>query len=180
MGADRAVESGMTQPSSDAQARYDDDVFAWSLEQADVLRAMRGRAGLPNGLDLENVIEEIAGVGNSQLSGVESYVRLILVHAIKCVSSASSEPKRHWRAEIANFHADLLPRYSPSMRRALDLDLIWRRAVGQAQAQLEERDESVAPGLSGRCPVDFADLVGETIAVDVLLARISDPGTTPP
>jgi hypothetical protein len=157
----------------DERTHYHDDFYGWSQDQAEVLRSMRDRPGLPNGLDLEHVIEEIEGVGSSQLSAVESFLRLILVHLIKAGSSANPEVRGHWREETLGFHADLLARYSPSMRRALDLDLVWRRALRQAEAALEEYGEAVAPGLKGSCPLALEDLLREELDLPGLLSRVT-------
>jgi uncharacterized protein DUF29 len=42
----------------DRPTPYDEDFYAWSREQADVLRGLAERRDLPNALDLEHVIEE--------------------------------------------------------------------------------------------------------------------------
>lgn len=158
--------------SVDALTRYDEDVFAWSREQADVLRTLLARPGLPNGLDLPNVIEEIEDVGNNQLHAVESCIRLILVHLIKVVSSRSPEPKRHWLAEIVSFHADLMQRYTPSMRQAVDLDRLWRRALKQSSASLEAEGEEVVLDMRSACPVHLDQLTSEELDRAQLVAQV--------
>ena len=60
----------------DRRSLYEDDIYAWAQQQADALRRLATRRDLPNELDLENVAEEIEDVGRSELSRVESYIRL--------------------------------------------------------------------------------------------------------
>ena len=164
----------------DERTSYEDDFYGWTQDQAEVLRSMRDRPGLPNGLDLEHVIEEIEGVGSSQLSAVESFLRLILVHLIKAASSASTDPKGHWRAEIVGFHADLLGRYSPSMRQNINVDRIWRRALEQARLALAAQDETLARGFGPECPFQLDDFLGESVSLEKLAARAQDAGRGSP
>lgn len=156
----------------DTLTPYREDIYAWSREQADVLRSLRERPGLPNDLDLEHVIEEIEGVGSSQLSAVESYLRLILLHMLKMVSSLNPGPKGHWRSEIVGFHADFLSRYSRSMRQQIDLKKIWKLALDQAEALLEDYGEQVAPGLRNGCPLTLDDLLRKPLDVPALVDHV--------
>jgi hypothetical protein len=49
-------------------ARYEDDVYTWSQQQAEALRhAARSRANLPEPVDFANVAEEIESLGASEL-----------------------------------------------------------------------------------------------------------------
>ena len=57
--------------------RYDDDFFAWTQYQAQVLRTLRTR---DNRFDREHVAEEIEDLGKSERNAVRSQVRRILVH----------------------------------------------------------------------------------------------------
>ncbi|MBV9250426.1 MAG: DUF29 family protein [Acetobacteraceae bacterium] len=82
---------------------YDDDVYAWSEQQAAALRKLVTRRDLPNELDLAHVAEEIEDVGVSQLHAVRSLIRLILIHAIKC-----------WADPLA---------------RSVDMDALWTRGL---------------------------------------------------
>jgi len=96
----------------------------YSLEQqaAAIRRLGRNARELPNELDIENVAEEIEGVGRSELAAVESYLELIFVHLIRLVVEPDSTSVRHWRGEIAAFHANARRRYSPSMRQRIDIN----------------------------------------------------------
>lgn len=155
----------------DDRPAYENDFYGWSQDQAEVLRSMRGGPGLPNGLDLDRVIEEIEGVGGSQLSSVESFLRLIFVHLIKMASSPLAAPTGHWRSEIFGFHAEFLSRYSGSMRRKIDLPRIWGQARDQAGALLEDHGAAVAPGLAAACPFELDAFLVDRLDIDALVAR---------
>ena len=60
----------------DRRSLYDDDIYAWTQQQAEVLRRLaETRRDLPNELDLENVAEESrtranrSCIGSRALSG---------------------------------------------------------------------------------------------------------------
>jgi hypothetical protein len=142
---------------------YDDVILLWSEEQAALIRRLgASRRDLPNELDLENVAEEIESVGRSELAAVESQLQNILVHLIKLSSEPESSAVRHWRAEVAGFHAELLRRYAPSMRQRLDLDQIWRIARKLVLLSLPEDGELTSP-LPERSPVSLDSLLVEDV-----------------
>src|SRR4051794_29514267 len=105
------------------RSAYEDDVFAWSQQQAAVLRDLaRTRRDLPNELDLEHVAEEIEDLGIVQLRTVEKLLRRLLEDAIKLASSPSSDAAAGWRQEIRTFQSDALSYYTAAMRQRIDLE----------------------------------------------------------
>jgi Domain of unknown function DUF29 len=152
---------------------YDEDIYAWSQHQAAVLRGLRSRRDLPNELDLEHVAEEIEDVGNSQLSAVQSYLRLIFVHLMKAACSRSVEPQLHWRGEVVGFHLDLVSRFKESMRKDIDLDSICSGAFKQAAASLKDHGEEISPLLRLGCPFELDELVCQDIEPEALLSRVA-------
>ena len=60
--------------------RYDDDFYAWTQYQAEVLRSM---AVADNRFDRENIAEEIETLGRSERDAVRSQVRRIIEHLLK-------------------------------------------------------------------------------------------------
>ena len=58
--------------------RYEEDVLAWSEEQAALLRA-----GETAGLDWQNLAEEIESLGKSQKSELRSRLALVIQHLLK-------------------------------------------------------------------------------------------------
>ncbi len=60
---------------------YERDILAWSESQAALLRRL-ARGERVNDVDWEHVVEEIEGVGLSELNAVRSYLRLIMTHLL--------------------------------------------------------------------------------------------------
>lgn len=157
---------------------YDEDVYAWSEQQAAALRRLAARCDLPDDLDVTHIAEEIEGVGESQLHTARSLIRLILAHAVKCWADPNAPSVRHWAAEIGNWHDGLADRLTPAMRAKIDMAVLWRRAMRQAELDLaaQDRDEArqrVAEGMQEAiCPITLDDLCGETVTVENLAGRI--------
>jgi hypothetical protein len=120
----------------DHDTQYETDICTWAEQQAAALRSLASRVDLPNELDLANVIEEIEDVGISQLRSVNSFMRLILSHIILIAARADSDSMDHWIREVATFRGELIQFWQPSMRRRIDMDQIWRRAVEEATLKL--------------------------------------------
>ena len=73
------------------RALYDDDFFAWTQEQAELLR--QGSAA-SNGLDFDLIAEEIEDLGKSELHTVQSRCEDIIEHLLKLEYSGVAEPVR--------------------------------------------------------------------------------------
>jgi len=60
-----------------------EDFYAWTREQAAALRQLAAmRPDIPLDLDLENLAEEVEGLGRDQRFEVEGYIEEILEHFI--------------------------------------------------------------------------------------------------
>ena len=150
---------------------YDTDVLAWSAEQADLLRRL-ARGARVNGLDWENVIEEIEDVGKSERNAVRSPLQQALVHLLKIHRFPQSGAIRHWSDEVLAFLDASATRYTPSMMHAVDLEHLYQRA----RSRVEQYDEDgMQPrGLPAACPFVLSDLMADRPSVHDLLARITD------
>ena len=60
------------------RVRYEEDLYAWSLQQVALLRANRA-----DSLDWEHLAEEIAAVGGKDRRKLESRLCVILLHLLK-------------------------------------------------------------------------------------------------
>ena len=138
-----------------------DDFFAWSQEQAAVLRRLAARRDLPNDLDLAHIAEEIEDVGRSELHSVQSYIRLTLVHLIEAARVNDDGLRAHRRSEIVSFRNDLLTRYTPSMRQRIDLDLLWKRALEEAEARLAAYGQPGLANAPATCPLPLDAFLAE-------------------
>jgi hypothetical protein len=139
-----------------ADGLYDTDILAWSQTQADLLsRIARGQR--VNGVDWENVVEEIADVGLSQLSSVRGLLRQAMMHLLKLHLWPDDTAGRHWRTGIDVFLDDAAERYAPSMRQRLDLEKIWRQSR-TSMARASGIDPAVS-SLPTACPWTLDDLL---------------------
>jgi hypothetical protein len=159
---------------STAAPDYDADFFAWTQHQARLLRSFRKwAADLPPEIDFAQVAEEIEDLGKAELNAVKSFVRQILVHLIEAASDPRSQALAHWRSEATSFHADLLDRYEASMRQRIDIDALWQRARGVADAVLGEHGSTIAAGIPEECPFSVADIVAPHFRFDDALEKIA-------
>jgi len=137
-------------------SRYDDDFYAWTQEQAELLR--RGPAGA-NRLDAELVAEEIEDLGRSELHAAQSLCEHIIEHLLKLEYSGLDEPADHWRDEIVEWRIQLGRKLTRTITAKLDLADRYRLAL-----RLLRRFERDAPGLMARvpaeCPYSLEQILG--------------------
>lgn len=145
-----------------SESLYEQDILAWSEQQADALR--RRDAG-HNALDWDNLAEEIGDVGLSILHGCESQIENILEHMLKIEYVRSPQDIPGWRKKIRAFRRPLRKRLSPTMKR-------------RVEAELSETIEDVIRAMQD------GDLLSEEQAVEArargrTLAEILDPDWYP-
>ena len=129
-----------------AHSLYDEDFYAWTQEQAELLR--RGGAGA-NGLDVELIAEEIEDLGKSELHACQSLCEHIIEHLLKLEYSGLAEPARHWRQEIVEWRLQLERKLTRSITAKMNLDERYRNAL-----RLLRYFEAEAPGLMARIPAE--------------------------
>jgi hypothetical protein len=70
------------------------------------------------------------------------------------------------------------------MAQRLDLDRLWRQALKEAEAALEDEGGALAPGLPRDCPFPLDDLVSEAFdfrqALEILHAHTGNSGPAHP
>ncbi|HEV7264856.1 MAG TPA: DUF29 domain-containing protein [Falsiroseomonas sp.] len=157
----------------DLPALYDDDLHAWALHQAAVLRRLKAsRLPLPNDLDLEHVAEEIEDLGNEQRFQVEGNLEQALAHLIKAAVLAGDPAVPHWLVEVTAFLATAARRWRPSMRRAMDTPKLWADACHRAATELDLRGHPVPP-LPRDMPFALEELVSGRAHPRDLSARMT-------
>jgi hypothetical protein len=134
---------------------YDDDFYAWTQHQAAVLRQ-----GAYQGLDAENLAEEIESLGKRDRRELGSRLQVLVMHLLKW----SHQPKgrssswrgtiRTQRLEIADLLAD-----SPSLRAAIPV-LIAQRYTRCIQDAAEETGLS-ATDFPLECPWTVDEILNE-------------------
>lgn len=161
----------------DRSSLYDNDIYAWAEQQAAVLRRLaETRRDLPNDLDLEHVAEEIEDVGKSELNRTQSLLTQTLVHLIKAHADPASRARGHWIGEALHLQFDARRAFSPSMRRLIDLDDLWRGAVRIATAKLYAFGVEASPALPPRCPFTLDEILADEFEPGPVLERLRAPG----
>jgi hypothetical protein len=150
------------------QRLYDTDFYAWTQDQAAKLREVRD-----NRLDAENLAEEVADLGRSELRAVETHILQLFIHLLKLAFSPADPPRASWRGEVRQHHLLLGKAYSPGMRAKIDLDQLWRVARATASDQLADYGEPAVPG-DLACPFTLDALLSEDFDVDAAVRRHRD------
>lgn len=156
----------------DGPSLYETDILAWTEQQAAALRDLAARRDLPNALDLENVIEEIEALGRTELKAATSPIRLIFGHLLKAASNPDAPARTHWFEEILRWHGDMLEALTPSMHQRVDMDVLWRRALREADASLALHGKTLMTGLPRESPFVLEDVLTEDFDIRAALARI--------
>jgi uncharacterized protein DUF29 len=140
------AKTARSQPST-----YEQDYYAWTMEQAAELRGMAERR-VDTRLDLENLAEEVADLGKSERDAVRSQVRRVVEHLLKLEFSSAGEARPSWIASIIDARNILDDKLSPSLRRDLaeTLDDQYRKARRAAAHGLESHGEAAA---AARLPI---------------------------
>lgn len=136
---------------------YEDDIIAWSEQQAALLRDGRWES-----LDRDNIAEEIEDVGKSEKRELQSRQVVLLTHLLKW----KYQPGRRghsWRNTIREQRAaiaDDLARYphlKPLMSNPQWLRQIYRRAriETEAQTRLQELPDDMPWDLEQMLAADF-------------------------
>jgi hypothetical protein len=132
--------------------RYDDDFYAWTQYQAEVLRTMR-RAD--NRLDREHLAEEIDDLGKSERNAVRSQIVRIIEHLLKLEYSPAIEPRSDWEASVIEARQALADSITATLRREAEamLPMLYARARQLAGVRLRKFGENEAVArLPGECP----------------------------
>jgi hypothetical protein len=107
-----------TRIKSRADNLYEQDLYAWSRAQADLLRAARFAE-----LDLEHLIEEIEDVGGALKRSVRNRMRTSIEHLLKLEHSSATEPRAGWRATVRSQRIRLRDVLTPTLRRESESEL---------------------------------------------------------
>jgi Domain of unknown function DUF29 len=118
-------------------ALYDQDFYAWTQEQAALLRE-----GAVQDLDLTNLAEEIESLGKSDRRALGSHLRNLVMHLLKWQYQPGGRLTGHsWESSILNARAEIteLVEDSPSLERELPGLLTRWYALARQQAAAETR-----------------------------------------
>ena len=112
---------------------YERDFYAWTREQAELLRA-----GRISEADLDNIAEEIDSMGKTEKRELVSRLTILLLHLAKWRFHPDLRG-RSWRLSIEGQRLDIadLIGDNPSLKPYLSQSLgsVWRRALLEAQKE---------------------------------------------
>jgi hypothetical protein len=138
---------------------YDEDFYAWSQRQAELLRA-----GRYDELDLEHLIEEVEDLGGAAKKSVRSRARTIIEHLLKLEHSPALDPRPGWRDTIRTQRDDLLDDLTLTLSRELEQELaeLYMQARKRAEGSLRDYGETAAANaLPATCPYKLDQITGD-------------------
>src|SRR5688572_3643941 len=141
--------------------RYEDDFYAWTQHQAQVLRALRTR---DNRVEREHLAEEIEDLGKNERDAVRSQVERILIHFLKLAYSPAREPRFDWMRSIIEARSALENKLSPSLRRDAEERLARLYVLASKQAALDllkYHEDEAARSLPQECPYMIDQILAE-------------------
>jgi hypothetical protein len=141
--------------------RYEDDFYAWTQYQAEVLRSMPIS---DNRFDREHVAEEIEDLGKSERDAVRSQVRRIIEHFLKLAYSPAEHPRLDWMETIDDAREILSDKLTATLRHDLEasLDALYLQAQRRAARGLRRHGEpTAADALPQACPYSLEEICGE-------------------
>jgi hypothetical protein len=137
-----------------ARVRYEDDLFAWTQEQAALLRAHA-----VDGVDWENLAEEIESMGGRDRRELESRLTVVLLHLLKWQAQPALRGAS-WRKTLRTQRREIrkLLKQSPSLRREVP-DLVRDAYADAVKDAIDETslDAEVFPSSCPYAPDDILD-----------------------
>jgi hypothetical protein len=139
-------------------ARYEDDFYSWTLEQAAALRrAAASRINLPEPVDFANLAEEVESLGASELRELYARYVVLLMHLLKWQHQRERRSPG-WRATIRTQRHELakLLKVSPGLRPKRTAEL----AEAYERAREDAADETGLPQerFPGMCPYTLEEV----------------------
>lgn len=145
-----------------AGPKYNDDFYAWTQYQAEVLRSLKTR---DNRFDREHLAEEIEDLGNSYRDAVRSQIRRILLHFLKLAHSPARDPRNDWMDSIIDARAEIEDKLTPSLRRDIETMLPRLYAISRKRAALE-LEKHGEPGSARSLPNECSYTIDQILAED--------------
>jgi hypothetical protein len=101
-----------------AKDLYDEDFYVWTESQAALLRRRQFDA-----LDLDNLIEEVEGLGDAKRSAVLNNASIVIEHLLELQFSPAQDPRRIWAESIVEHRPRLELEITPRLRQILSEEL---------------------------------------------------------
>ncbi len=144
--------------SFETKSDYEQDFYAWTQEQARLLKL-----GNLSRLDVKNLIEEVEDMGRSELRSLDSAIKQAVLHLAKLAYSPSEDPRAGWNASVVKQRDEIeeLLEANPSFKSKLDrsFEKVWPGARKIAIADLAVFNEK--PVIPIECPFTLSNLRDE-------------------
>lgn len=141
-------EENMTSPN------YEKDFYAWSLEQARLLKNKK-----LTHLDLKNLAEEIESLGKKDRRALKSHLIILLLHLLKI--KVQKRKTNSWKQSISNSRNEIefILEDSPSLRReiAFFIDEVYEKARKEAAEETRLSIEKFPK----KCPWSVDEILGQ-------------------
>lgn len=143
-----------------ARVTYKDDLYAWSQEQAALLRARRTEE-----LDWENLAEEILSMAGRDRRKLESRLCVILLHLLKWQAQPGLRGAS-WRKTLRTQRREIrkLLTQSPSLRR--DVPELLDEAYPDAIKDAVDETGLASDRFPARCPYTPDEVLAEAFLPD--------------
>ncbi|MCE3246723.1 MAG: hypothetical protein K0R41_548 [Geminicoccaceae bacterium] len=138
---------------------HDRDFYAWTRQQAALLRARRFSA-----LDLDRLVEAIEEIGEVQREAALGNARVVLEHLLMLARSPAPDPRNGGRATVREHRARLELGLTPQLRQALQDELARVYALARRNAEGALRDhgeQAAADALPATCPYTLDQIAAD-------------------
>lgn len=143
----------------DTTSLYERDFFAWTQDQAARLRAWPEHLR-PNGIDVENLVEEVESLGKSDRCAVGSFLERVIGRLLQIEFHPQRQAQWQWMRDVDALRTSLrrLYRDSPSLRaqRADMLMQAWQDALGDFRRDLAVDAPGQVAGFDAAVPAGSA------------------------
>lgn len=146
---------------------YDTDFISWAETQAQALRANPGLSD--QGVDLENLIEEVETLARQEFRAFEDALRAGLSRLIRAAFDPDAASARCALSEVTGQIREARYRGSPTALSRLDPDRVWADAWEEAEARLPE---DALPEGPGPCPLAIESLMRRGFDLRATLERV--------
>lgn len=133
-------------------ALYETDFYAWTMQQAELLKNEDFAE-----IDLNNLIEEIEGMGRSEQRELDNRLIVLLRHLLKLSFLPNSDPARGWRSTVREqrYRINRLLAQNPSLRPSVP-GLIRENYAEASDLALDDLANENFAASSGGSPRDAA------------------------
>ncbi|MDQ2899160.1 MAG: DUF29 domain-containing protein [Acidobacteriota bacterium] len=139
---------------------YDIDFCMWAESIAERLRA-----GDLDGLDLENIAEEIESLGKSEYRGITTSLKVLIVHILKW-DYQKRKRSESWVSTIGNRRIEIegYLEMSPSLERKVRAAV--PKAYGRAAREAAAETNLPRKAFPGECPYTWQEILEREFRIE--------------